>query len=144
MRSVHIPQYHFIIALIISDQHDWRDTRDKWPLAGNPDRSWWHRHTSLKLLCPQPMAPWTTDLRASYQVLPTRPNSLFTDLLHVSLGLPCWFHCKAFFYIAPSGFLKVWPIHFHLGFLISIWKGSWFVSFRRLWSRASECALRQP
>ena len=26
-------------------------------------------------------------LRASYQVLPTWPNSLFTDFLHVSLGL---------------------------------------------------------
>ena len=44
-RSVHSPQYHFIITFIISD---WRDTRGKWPLARNPDRSWWHRHTNWK------------------------------------------------------------------------------------------------
>ena len=37
-----------IITLIISDRRDWRrDTRGKWPLARNPDRSWWHRHTSI-------------------------------------------------------------------------------------------------
>ena len=54
-RSVHSPQDHFII-LIISDRRDWRDTRGKWPLARNPDRSWWHRHTSLKPFWPQ--SPW--------------------------------------------------------------------------------------
>ena len=48
-RSVHSPQDHFIITLIISDRCDWRDTRGKWPLASNPNRSSWHRHTSLKL-----------------------------------------------------------------------------------------------
>ena len=26
-----------------------RDTRGKWPFSRNPNRSWWHRHTSLKL-----------------------------------------------------------------------------------------------
>ena len=56
-RSVHSPQDHFIITLIISD---WCDTRGKWPLARNPNRSWWHRHTSPKLFWPQPLAPWTT------------------------------------------------------------------------------------
>jgi hypothetical protein len=54
---VHSPQDHFIITLIISDWRDWRDTQGKWPLARNPDRSWWHRHTSLKLSWPPPMAP---------------------------------------------------------------------------------------
>ena len=39
----------FSITLIISDRRDRRDTLGKWPLARNPDRSWWHRHTSLKL-----------------------------------------------------------------------------------------------
>ena len=58
-RSVHSPQDHFIISLIISDRRDWRDTRGKWSLARNPDRSWWYHHTSLKLFWPQPMAPWT-------------------------------------------------------------------------------------
>ena len=57
VRQMHSPRDHFIIILIISDS---RDTRGKWPLYRNPDGSWWHRHTSLKLFWPQPMAPWTT------------------------------------------------------------------------------------
>ena len=48
-RSVHSPQDHIIIILIISNRGDWRKTLGKVPLAWNPDRSWWHRHTSLKL-----------------------------------------------------------------------------------------------
>ena len=59
-RSVHSPQDHFIFTLIISDRLDWRDTRGKWPLARNPNRSWWHHHTNWKFFWPQPMAPWTT------------------------------------------------------------------------------------
>ena len=47
-RSVRSHQDHFIITLIISDRRDWRDTRGKWPLARNPCKSWWHRHTNLK------------------------------------------------------------------------------------------------
>jgi hypothetical protein len=39
-RPVHSPQDHSIMTLIISNRHDWRDTRGKWPLARNPDRSW--------------------------------------------------------------------------------------------------------
>ena len=49
------PGDHFIITLIISDRHDWRDTRGKWSRARNPDRSWWHCHTSLKLFG---RSPW--------------------------------------------------------------------------------------
>ena len=45
-RSVQSPQDHFIITLIISERRDRRDTRGKRPLARNPDRSWWHRHTN--------------------------------------------------------------------------------------------------
>ena len=41
-------------------RRDWLGTRGKWPFARNPDRSWWHRHSSLKLFWPQIMAPWTT------------------------------------------------------------------------------------
>ena len=48
-RSVHSPQDHFIINLIISDRRDWRNTRGMWSLARNPDRSWWHRHACVKL-----------------------------------------------------------------------------------------------
>ena len=47
--SVHSPQDYFIITLIISDWRDWHDTRGKWSLARNLDRSWWQRHTSLTL-----------------------------------------------------------------------------------------------
>ena len=69
-------------------------------------------------------------LRTSYQVLPTHTNSLFTDLLHLSLGLPIFlcpwgFHCRVFFCMAPCS------INFHLHFLISMWIGSWSVSFHR-------------
>ena len=33
----------------LSDRLEWRDTQGKWPLARNPDRSWWHRRTCIKL-----------------------------------------------------------------------------------------------
>ena len=49
-RSMHSPRYHFIITLSLPDRRDWRDSRGKWHLARNPDRSWWQRHISLKLL----------------------------------------------------------------------------------------------
>ena len=58
-RSVHNPRYHLIITLSLGDRADWHNTLDKRPLARNPERSWWHRHTSLKFFWPQPMAPWT-------------------------------------------------------------------------------------
>ena len=32
----------------LADRRDYRDTRGKWPLTRNPDRSWWYPH-SLKL-----------------------------------------------------------------------------------------------
>ena len=43
----------------LADRRDWRDTRFKWHLARNPDRSCWHRHTSVKLFWPQLVTPWT-------------------------------------------------------------------------------------
>ena len=46
-RSMHNPRHHLIS---LSDRRDWHDTQDKWPLARNLDRSWWHRHTSIKLI----------------------------------------------------------------------------------------------
>ena len=36
------------------------ETWDKRPLDRNPDRSWCHLHTSVKLYWSQPMAPWTS------------------------------------------------------------------------------------
>jgi hypothetical protein len=34
-----------------------RETRDKWPLDRDLDRSWCHLHTSVKLFWLQPMVP---------------------------------------------------------------------------------------
>ena len=72
-RSVH----HFIITIIISDQ---RDTWDKLHFTRNLDRSWWHGHTSLKLVWPQPMVPWTG-----------KPLTFFTRglLLCDQTNIPC-------------------------------------------------------
>ena len=36
-----------------------RETRDKRPLDREPDRSWCHLHTSVKLVWSQPVDPWT-------------------------------------------------------------------------------------
>ena len=49
-----------LLPLSLADRRDWCDTRGKWPLARNPDKSWWHRNTSLKLSWPQPVAPCKT------------------------------------------------------------------------------------
>ena len=34
---------------------------NRWSMMMYHPYHWWHRHTSLKLFWPQPMAPWTTD-----------------------------------------------------------------------------------
>ena len=81
-RSVHSYQDHFIITLIISDRRDWRDTRGKWPLARNPDRSWWHRHTNWTFFWPQPMVPWTTRLKSAINV-----NEMSFQLIVFQRGL---------------------------------------------------------
>ena len=60
------PQDHFIIPLTISDRRYRRDTPGKWPLARNPDRNWWHRHTNLNLFWLQPMALWTVGCKYVY------------------------------------------------------------------------------
>ena len=41
--------------LSLADRCDWSDTRGKWPLARNPDRS-------VKLFWPQAMTPWRSGL----------------------------------------------------------------------------------
>ena len=70
-------------SLSLAHRLDWRDTQRKWPLARNPDRSRWHRHTILKLLWPQPIAPWTVG--PHYH--PFHP----TDATDVTLGAnSCW------------------------------------------------------
>jgi hypothetical protein len=42
-----------------SSQPSLHETRDKWPLGRDPDRSWCHFHTNVKLSWLQPMDPWT-------------------------------------------------------------------------------------
>ena len=46
---------------------DWRDTRGKWPFARNPEKSWWHRHTSLKRFWPQPS--WLHGQHGLYELI---------------------------------------------------------------------------
>ena len=36
--------------LLLADRCVWHDTRSKWPLSRNLDRSWWHHHTGWKPL----------------------------------------------------------------------------------------------
>ena len=77
---------------------------------------------SQRYLIPFAFSPWTPKsvfhsvlsvaiVRAPYQVLPTPPNSLFTYLLDVYLGLliflfHCGFHCKASFWDQTQRYLR--------------------------------------
>ena len=59
----------------------------------------------------------------SPQLFPSSNASLWTDLLHVCLGLsllhfPCGFQSKASFSMASFPFLNVCPIQFHFRLLI--------------------------
>ena len=47
-RSVQSTPFHLIITSV------WHDTREKWLMARNPDKSWCHRHTSLKIFGRRP------------------------------------------------------------------------------------------
>ena len=55
-RSVHSPGIVSLSPLSLADR---RDTRGKWSLAKKPDRSLWHRYTSLKLFGIS--SPWITE-----------------------------------------------------------------------------------
>ena len=48
-KSVRISRLYLVITFIINRQTwpTWHS--DKWPLARNPDRSWWHCHITIKL-----------------------------------------------------------------------------------------------
>ena len=46
-------------------------------MAKNMERSWWHRHISLKLFWLQPMAPWSTGLALKYS-MPRSPDIYLT------------------------------------------------------------------
>ena len=62
--SVHNPRYHPTITLPLADRRDWRDTRAKWPLARNSDKSLCQRHTSSKLFGRSPSSPFLTAVRS--------------------------------------------------------------------------------
>ena len=53
-----MPKASGISSLLHLSLADSRGTQDKWPLARNPDRNWWYRHTTLKLFWPQYMVFW--------------------------------------------------------------------------------------
>ena len=50
----------------LADKLDWCNTCGKWSLTKNPDRNWWHCHSSIKNFWLQPMAPWTTSIQKLY------------------------------------------------------------------------------
>ena len=45
---------------------DWRDTRGKYPLARNLNRSWWHRHKSIKIFVRSPRLHGQQDFLLRY------------------------------------------------------------------------------
>ena len=62
-----------------------RKTRDKRLLGRDPDRSWCHLHTSLKLLWSRLMAPWTS--AAAYEYATAQSLSS-----HLRFENVRWFH----------------------------------------------------
>ena len=56
-RFLHSPLFHRIITLINTRESCLTWHSGKWPLARNPDRSCWHRHTILKIFWLQLMDP---------------------------------------------------------------------------------------
>ena len=48
--------------IVLGITYNWRETRHKRPLGRDPDRSWYHYHTSIKLFWLHPMASWTYEL----------------------------------------------------------------------------------
>ena len=62
-RSVHSPQDHFVIILIISDRCDWRDTWDRWACLGTQIGAGGTATLKLKFFWPQLMAPWIASLQ---------------------------------------------------------------------------------
>ena len=112
-RSVHSFRDRFIIILIISD------TRGKWTLARNPDRIWWHCHTSLKLFLAAALC--TMDNRSitrkpKYKILLPYDNDVFTrhfrkEILNctgILIRKVWWFACNtAGFAFDSSGWFFV-------------------------------------
>ena len=72
------------------------DTRGKWHLARNPDRSWWHRHTSLKLFWPQHMSRRTGFLDSDGRMVHSTTGLFLTHMSFLirweDLSWPSWLH----------------------------------------------------
>ena len=63
---------HTRVVWKVSDlAYNLRETQDKRPLGKDPDRSWCHRHTPVKLSGSQHMDPWTERLHT--RMLPSMP-----------------------------------------------------------------------
>jgi hypothetical protein len=67
-----------VSLLSLAERRDWHDTRGKWPLTMEPDRNWWHRYTSVKLLFGR--SPW---LHGQQALLPLQ--------LHIYIS--CYYCC---------------------------------------------------
>ena len=102
-------------------------SRGKWPLVRNPDRSWWHRHTSLKLFWPQP--PWFHGQQGTlffvyrvslfYSFLRLKLNFIFIlhlGMLHPKEILHPMFLCILFCVVSLIMLLPTPSIHCFLGF----------------------------
>ena len=80
------------VSLIISDRRDWR----KWPLARNPDRSWWHCHTS----------PWLHGLQVIWKQ-DKLDEILFSWELVMHVHFHAFMHCWSLFFLAYGAFPSV-------------------------------------
>jgi hypothetical protein len=85
---VYRPRYHLIITLIISQQTWLTWYSVKWPLARNPDRSWWHRHTSPKVF-----------LTAAHGLMENRPWVTTAVILSFSKNSNMLTHGKLLFMV---------------------------------------------
>ena len=78
---MHIPREYLITTLIISDQHDWRETRGKWLQirtgAGGTVT------LAKSFFWPQPMAPWTAGTYSSATESPVKHDVPPPTLQHI-------------------------------------------------------------
>ena len=78
--------------------YNWCETQDMQPLGRDPDRSWCHRHNSIKLFWSQAMAPWTSAAAYEYVhgAMGCQKKNLYSSVAvpsaHVPLGRLSKFH----------------------------------------------------
>ena len=80
--------YTRVLWKVLSLAYNRCETRDKWSLGRDPDRSWCYLHTRVKLFWSQPMAPWT--LAAANECYSSVHGSMGCD--QESFILVWWWH----------------------------------------------------